>query len=126
MVHSLGKISPDKKRPNKAHFSNEKDVETVLSRGVKLKDTTFGISRDYSVPVRDVRRKLLHFSKTIKKQGDRVRYVFTKLLINDDAYIWDASKDQAVRLNQKEVAVARLNQNGGLNANPGATTPTGE
>lgn len=98
-AHRLGKFSTDKKRPIIAKLLNEKDVETVLSRGIKLKDTTFGISRDYSVTVRDVRRKLLQFSKTVKKQGDRVRLVFTKLLINDDAYVWDAVKGQAVRLN---------------------------
>ncbi|XP_077543323.1 uncharacterized protein LOC144155629 [Haemaphysalis longicornis] len=82
-AHRLGRFSAEKTRPIIAKFYNEKtrrDVETILSKGVKLKNTTFSISRDFSEAVRDKRRKLLQFSRVIKKEGDRVRLVFNKLM----------------------------------------------
>ncbi|KAH8037193.1 hypothetical protein HPB51_008900 [Rhipicephalus microplus] len=59
------------------------------------------ISRDYSVPVRDNRRKLAQFKKSVAREGDRCRLVFTKLFVNDDIYVWDTVNECAVRLNPR-------------------------
>lgn len=66
-----------------------------MSRGGKLKNTSYGLSRDFSKPVRDKRRNLLQFSKTIKKDGDRVKLIFDRLCINNDVYVWDTIANQA-------------------------------
>ncbi|KAH7941694.1 hypothetical protein HPB49_016127 [Dermacentor silvarum] len=70
-AHRVGRFSSEKKRPIIAKFFNEKEVELVLSRGFKLKNTSLSISRNYSETVREKRRKLLQFSRTMKKDGDR-------------------------------------------------------
>lgn len=88
-AHRLGRFSNERTRPIIVKFFNEKEIDTILSNGHKLKDTEFGISRDYSEAVREKRRKLWQFSKTIKKEKDRVNLVFNKLKINKDVYIWD-------------------------------------
>lgn len=92
----MGRFSSEKKRPIIAKFFNEKEVELVLSRGFKLKNTSLSISRDYSETVREKRRKLLQFSRTMKKDGDRVRLVFNKLHLNNDVYEWNTNEGQAV------------------------------
>lgn len=94
-AHRLGRFLPDKTRPIIAKFFNDKEVEAIISRGSKLKNTLFGLSRDFSKPVREKRRNLLQFSKTIKKESDRVRLVFDRLHINDDVYVWDPNTNQA-------------------------------
>lgn len=94
-AHRLGRFSNDRTRPIIVKFFNEKEIETVLSNGHKLKGTDFGISRDYSEAVRDKRRKLWQFSKTIKKDKDRVSLVFNKLKINKEVYIWDTQANCA-------------------------------
>lgn len=99
-AHRIGRFSPDKPRPIIAKLFNEKEVETVMANGFKLKNTTFSVSRDYSEAVRDIRRKLWQFSKTVKKDGDRLRLNFNKLTINNDTYFWDTEAECAVRVSQ--------------------------
>lgn len=99
-AHRIGCFSSDKPRPIIAKLYNEKEVESVMGNGFKLKYTTFSVSRDYSEAVRDRRRKLWQFSKIVKKDGDRVRLNFNKLLINNDTYYWDTEAECAVRTSQ--------------------------
>ncbi|KAH7974307.1 hypothetical protein HPB49_013878 [Dermacentor silvarum] len=100
-AHRVGRFSSKKKRPIIAKFFNEKEVELVLSRGFKLKNTSLSISRDYSETVREKRRKLLQFSRTVKKDGDRVRLVFNKLHLNNDVYEWNTNEGQAVLVSRR-------------------------
>lgn len=100
-AHRVGRFSSEKKRPIIAKFFNEKEVELVLSRGFKLKNTSLSISRDYSETVREKRRKLLQFSRTMKKDGDRVRLVFNKLHLNNDVYEWNTNEGQAVLVSRR-------------------------
>ncbi|XP_075555559.1 uncharacterized protein LOC142588016 [Dermacentor variabilis] len=100
-AHRVGRFSSEKKRPIIAKFFNEKEVELVLSRGHKLKNTNFSISRDYSEAVREKRRKLLQFSRTMKKDGDRVRLVFNKLHLNNEVYEWNTNEGQAVLVSRR-------------------------
>ncbi|KAH8036365.1 hypothetical protein HPB51_025706 [Rhipicephalus microplus] len=60
-AHRIGRFSREKKRPIIAKLFNEKEVETILSKGFKLKNTPLSVARDYSEAVRDKRRKLLQF-----------------------------------------------------------------
>ncbi|KAH7978045.1 hypothetical protein HPB49_004308 [Dermacentor silvarum] len=53
-AHRIGRFSPVKPRPIIAKLFNEKEVETVMANGFKLKNTTFSVSRDYSEAVRDI------------------------------------------------------------------------
>ncbi|KAH7985171.1 hypothetical protein HPB49_026570 [Dermacentor silvarum] len=99
-AHRLGRFSTDKKRPIIAKFYNEKEVESVLSLGYKLKNTNLSISRDYSKAVRLKRRGLWQFSKTIRKEGDRIRLSFDKLRVNNDVYLWDTTGNRAVRVSE--------------------------
>lgn len=108
-AHRLGCFSSDKKRPIIAKFYNEKEVESILSKGYKLKNTTISVSRDYSEAVRDKRRKLLQFSRGLRKNGDRVRLVFNKLFINDDAYMWDTESNTATKPSRRNTAWRKSN-----------------
>lgn len=100
-AHRLGRFSNGKTRPIIAKFYNEKEVESVLNLGYKLKGSSFSLSRDYySEAVRQKRRRLWQFSKTIKKEGDRIRLSFNKLHVNNDVYIWDTPGNHAVRISK--------------------------
>ncbi|XP_077497108.1 uncharacterized protein LOC144107795 [Amblyomma americanum] len=101
-AHRVGRFSSEKKRPIIAKFFNEREVDTVMSRGYKLKNTNLSISRDYSEAVREKRRKLLQFSKSIKKDGDKVRLVFNKLFVNDDLYMWSTNESRAILVSGRE------------------------
>ncbi|KAH8037187.1 hypothetical protein HPB51_008869 [Rhipicephalus microplus] len=100
-AHRLGRFSADKKRPIIAKIFNEKEVESILSKGFKLKNTALRVARDYSEAVRDKRRKLLQFSKSLKKDGDRIRLVFNKLFVNDDVYTWDPKSNSVKQLSRR-------------------------
>ncbi|KAH8024891.1 hypothetical protein HPB51_002061 [Rhipicephalus microplus] len=67
-AHRLGRFVRDKKRPIIAKFFNDREIEAILNKGPKLKNTPFSISRDYSVPVRDKRRKLAQFKRSVAKE----------------------------------------------------------
>lgn len=58
-------------------------------------------AHDYSEAVRDKRRKLLQFSKSLRKDGDRIRLVFNKLFVNDDVYMWDTESNSAKQLSSR-------------------------
>ncbi|KAH9367718.1 hypothetical protein HPB48_021860 [Haemaphysalis longicornis] len=107
-AHRLGRFVRDKKRPIIAMFFNDREIEAILNKGPKLKNTPFSISRDYSLPVREKRRKLAHFKKSVAKEGDRCRLVFTKLFVNHDIYVWDTENECAVRLNSRDNVHAAL------------------
>lgn len=99
-AHRLGRFSTDKKRPIIAKFYNEKEVESVLSLGYKLKNTNLSVSRDYSEAVRLKHSGLWQFSKTIRKEGDRIRPSFDKLRVNNDVYLWDTTRNRAERVSE--------------------------
>ncbi|KAH7986649.1 hypothetical protein HPB49_025872 [Dermacentor silvarum] len=63
-AHRIGRFSPVKPRPIIAKLFNEKEVETVMANGFKLKNTTFSVSRDYSEAVRDIRQLSRRWSST--------------------------------------------------------------
>lgn len=100
-AHRIGRFSENKNRPIIAKLFNEKEVESVMSKGFKLKNTDFSISRDYSQIVREKRRQLLRFAKSEKKEGDKVRLVFDKLFINSVPYVWDNAASCAVRVSDQ-------------------------
>lgn len=56
----------------------------------------------YSEAVRDKRRTLWQFSKTVKKDKDRVSLVFNKLKVNKDVYIWDTQAPWPVECSASE------------------------
>lgn len=95
-AHRLGCLTIDKTRPMIAKFCNEEEVEYVLSLGYKLKNTNFSISRVYSEAASYKCHKLWQFSKTIKKEGDRIRLSFNELHVNNDVYLWDTGGNRAV------------------------------
>lgn len=77
-----------------------KGVQTFLSLNYIFKNTNLNISCDYSEAVRLKRRGLCQFSKTIRKEGDRIRLSFDKLRVNNDVYLWDTTGNRAVRVSE--------------------------
>lgn len=50
-AHRLGHFSPDKTRPITVKFFDDKEVEAIIGRGSRLKNTSYGFSLDSSKPV---------------------------------------------------------------------------
>lgn len=54
------------------------------------------IGEDFSVRVRDIRKKLWDFVKTKKNSGAKVSLAFDKLRINGAVYRWDAQSNKVI------------------------------
>lgn len=89
-AHRIGKYRHNHTRPIIVNFASYKDTENILSNGGKLKGSNYGVSRDFSVRVREIRRRLWAVGKARKQNGqDKVSLVHDMLFINVDAYGWD-------------------------------------
>lgn len=101
-VHRMGKHDPKRNRPIIACFASFKDTETIMSSCIKLKGTDFSVSRDYSPRLREIRRKLWEVGKARKADGqDKVFLVHDKLIINNEAFVWNSDTQTVIKLNKK-------------------------
>lgn len=88
-VHRAGKKITDRDRPVILRFYDFAEKMAILRSCSKLKGTNISISEDFSLAVRETRRKLWKSSKSNRDSGDRVVLLFDKLKINDTLYVWD-------------------------------------
>lgn len=101
-MHRIGKYGPNRNRPIIANFASYKDIDRILSNGKKLKGSNYGISKDFSPRVREIRRKLWNVGKARKQNSqDKVSLVHDKLIVNGEAYVWDEDTQSATKLNKK-------------------------
>lgn len=101
-AHRIGKYGPNYNRPIIVNFASYKDTEKILSNGRKLKGSNYGVSRDFSPRVREIRRRLWAVGKARKQNGqDKVSLVHDKLIINGDAHGWDDITESVIKLNKQ-------------------------
>lgn len=105
-IHRLGRPDPNKTRPVIFKLLDMRDKSSILKNGHKLKNTNFSIGEDFSKKVRNVRKKLWESAKPNRDKKEKVALAFTKLYINDKAYVWDSDKNERVPL-QKNDAMNR-------------------
>ncbi|XP_072142794.1 uncharacterized protein [Dermacentor andersoni] len=77
-------------------------LEQAVNEGYKLKNTEYSIGQDFSLRVREVRRKLWASAKTNREKHDKVSLAFDKLYINNVAYVWDENKNDKLLLQKNE------------------------
>lgn len=97
-AHRLGKPNSEKKRPIICKLLDYRDKESVLKNCRRLKGSNISIGEDFSVRVRDIRRKLWNSAKANKESGDKVFLVYDKLKINKVLYRWDDATNDKVPL----------------------------
>ncbi|CAN7946659.1 unnamed protein product, partial [Ixodes hexagonus] len=85
-AHRIGKYSTEKKRPIIVKFSRFKDKDRILFSGPKLKGTHFSVGEDFSITVRNARRKLIEFAKN---KNVPFKLTFDKLKIDTTTYMYN-------------------------------------
>lgn len=101
-IHRLGRPSPGKVRPVILKLLDSRDKTKILKQGSKLKGTHFSIGEDFSVRVREIRRKLWQSCKTNRDNGDKASLVYDKLYINKKEYVWDEDKNDKVPVQKND------------------------
>ncbi|XP_077494384.1 uncharacterized protein LOC144105045 [Amblyomma americanum] len=90
-AHRLGRRSTDRTRPIIVKFTSSKTKESILSLGNKLKGTNYSIGEDFSLPVRNARKHLVAFAKSV---SDKFSLRFKTLHIGPKRYIFDESSQR--------------------------------
>ncbi|XP_077532690.1 uncharacterized protein LOC144145064 [Haemaphysalis longicornis] len=101
-IHRLGRPSPGKVRPVILKLLDSRDKTKILKQCIKLKDTDFSIGEDFSVRVREIRRKLWQSCKTHRDNGDKASLVYDKLYINKKEFVWDEDKNDIVPVQKND------------------------
>lgn len=97
-IHRLGKPQRNKTRPVIVRFFDFNDKVNVLKNARKLKGKKISISEDFSKRIQSIRKCLWDSASANRASGDKVRLVYDKLFINNDAYVWDSVKNEKLRL----------------------------
>ncbi|XP_075736414.1 uncharacterized protein LOC142776506 isoform X1 [Rhipicephalus microplus] len=101
-IHRLGRPSPGKVRPVILKLLDSRDKTKILKQCFKLKNADFSIGEDFSVRVREIRRKLWRSCKTNRDNGDKASLVYNKLYINKKEYVWDEDKNDIVPVQKND------------------------
>lgn len=72
-------------------FTYFKDKERVLKERTKLKDTNIFVNEDFTMSVRDTRRKLAPFLNWFRADGKRASLVFDHLIVDGERFNLDPS-----------------------------------
>lgn len=99
-VHRLGRRTDGKTRPVMVKFLHFSEKMSVLRNCPKLKGSTISISEDFSLRVRNIRKRLWDSAIENRKKGDKVTLIYNKLKINNTLYVWDAEKQTRIALSQ--------------------------
>lgn len=79
-------------------FLHFKKKDSILSAAHKLKGTGVAISNDYPANVRQARRNLIAFSKTLPATS---KLRFDRLYADDKCYRYDASTSSVQEINRR-------------------------
>lgn len=77
-------------------FSFYKDRCAVLAAAKKLKGSPISLSEDYTVRVRNIRRKLMPFLNEQKQQGKKAKLSYDKLVIEGKSFAWNEEAKRPV------------------------------
>lgn len=67
----------------------------------KLKNSNVSVGDDFSLRVRNIRKKLWESSKSDRDKGEKVTLVYDKIKINGQVYVWDEHKQARVATGKK-------------------------
>ncbi|XP_061173532.1 uncharacterized protein LOC133182697 [Saccostrea echinata] len=85
-VHRFGKHIRGKNRPIVARFLYNKERDMVKDRGYMLKNKPYGIREQFPAKIEDRRKQLLPEVKRLREEGNRVKLVRDKLIVNGELY----------------------------------------
>lgn len=77
---------------------NYREKTNVLKNGHKLKDSDFRISKNFSMRMRSIRKKIWEAAKPFRDNGSLVRLRFDHAFIDNVRYNWDDNTDTLVRV----------------------------
>nr|XP_050038278.2 uncharacterized protein LOC126535453 [Dermacentor andersoni] len=91
--HRLGRPSRDRPRPVIMKLLDYREKVSVLKSGHKLKETDYRISEDFSLRVRNIRKKLWEASESFRNNGCTVRIRFDHIFIDKIRYNWNSASN---------------------------------
>lgn len=103
-IHRLGRYAPNKTRPVILKLLDSRQKGSILKNCFKLKNTELSIGEDFARKTRETRKKLWDSAKTNREKKDKVALAYTKLYINDVAFVWDDEKGERVPVEKNDTA----------------------
>ncbi|XP_070390986.1 uncharacterized protein [Dermacentor albipictus] len=91
--HRLGRRSRDRPRPVIMKLLDYREKVSVLKSGHRLKETDYRISEDFSLRVRNTRKKLWEASESFRNNGCTVRIRFDHIFIDKVRYNWNSASN---------------------------------
>ncbi|XP_077862068.1 uncharacterized protein LOC144343246 [Saccoglossus kowalevskii] len=91
-VHRLT-YSRTQPKPIIANLLRYKQRMMVIRAASKLKGTSFRIGEDYTLKVREIRRKLGKHADKARDSGKAVKCLYDKIKIDDEIFIYDENQD---------------------------------
>ncbi|XP_077485296.1 uncharacterized protein LOC144095427 [Amblyomma americanum] len=103
-IHRLGRPSKDNEtrpRPIILKFLDYRDKLSILKQCSKLKDSGYFIGEDFSLAVRNVRKKLWDRTKEHCDRKEKASLVYDKVKINGQLFTWDSESSVIVPVKPK-------------------------
>lgn len=91
-IHRIGQKKRNKNRPVVLKLIDHREKINILRNCSKLKGKEISIAEDFSAETRQIRRHLWESTANIRKNGERVKLVHDKIVINGEMYAWDATE----------------------------------
>ncbi|XP_077504252.1 uncharacterized protein LOC144114398 [Amblyomma americanum] len=88
-IHRFGRPGPDKTRPVIFKLLDTRQKSAILKNCHKLKETEYSIGEDFSLKIRELRKKLWEKAKPHRDKREKVSMAFDKLYINSRIFVWD-------------------------------------
>ncbi|KAG0436182.1 hypothetical protein HPB47_018093, partial [Ixodes persulcatus] len=87
--HRAGRLSEGKYGLSLSDFLVIVKTNMVLNNSAKLKGSNLYVTEDFSLKVREVRRKLWNSAANERDQNQKVKLRYDKMIIDGSTYIWD-------------------------------------
>ncbi|XP_072142124.1 uncharacterized protein [Dermacentor andersoni] len=100
--HRLGRPSRDRPRPVIMKPLDYREKVSVLKSGHKLKETDYRISEDFSLRVRNIRKKLWEASESFRNNGCTVRIRFDHIFIDKVRYNWNSASNTLEKVHRQQ------------------------
>ncbi|KAH7953845.1 hypothetical protein HPB49_013057 [Dermacentor silvarum] len=81
-MHRLGTKAENKTRPVILKLQCFEDKANIMKNCSKLKNSNISVGEDFSIRVRNIRKKLWNSSKSNRDSGEKVTLVYDKIKIN--------------------------------------------
>lgn len=94
--HRLGSKRPNKIRPVIIKLIDFQEKLRILKNCTKLKGSTLYVTEDYSLKVRQTRKKLWDSTASHREQNESVKLVFDKVLVGKKLYAWNDQTNDRV------------------------------